>query len=58
MNATTGHYSGMSFCHGSVNCHLSDGRMDHFCESSKSVEFFTRVLGGWRWGLVVTSTYH
>ena len=36
-------YTGMSFCHGSVNCHLSDGRIDHFCESSKSVEFFTGV---------------
>ena len=35
--------TGMSFCQGSVNCHLSDGRMDHFCESSKTVEFFTGV---------------
>ena len=38
--------SGMSFCHGSVNCHLSDGKIDHFCESSKSVEIFTGVDGG------------
>ena len=36
----------MSFCRGSVNCHLSDGKMDHFCDSSKSVEIFTGVEGG------------
>ena len=36
-------FPGMSFCRGSVNCHLSDGRMDHLCESSQSVEFFTGV---------------
>ena len=36
----------MSFCHGSVNCHLSAGEIYHFCESSKSVEIFTGGVGG------------
>ena len=36
----------MSFCCGSVNCHLSDGKIDHLCESPKSVEMFTGVGGG------------
>ena len=31
--------AGMSFCHG------SDWKIDHFCESSKSVEIFTGVEG-------------
>ena len=40
----------MSFCRGSVNCHGSDGKMYHFCESSKSIEIFTGVEGGgWVW---------
>ena len=38
--------TGMSFCRGSVNCHLSDGKMDHVYESPKSVEIFTEVEGG------------
>ena len=37
--------SGMSLCCGSLNCHLSDGKMYHFCESSKSVETSTGVEG-------------
>ena len=42
--------TGMSFCRGSVNCHGSDGKMYHFCESSKSLEIFTGVEGGgWVW---------
>ena len=39
-------YAGMSFCCGSVNCHLSDGKIYHFCESPKSIEMFTGVEGG------------
>ena len=39
----------MSFCCGSVNCHLSDGKIDHLCESPKSVEMFTGVEGGGGW---------
>ena len=38
----------MSFCCGSVNCHLSDWKIDHFCESPKSVEMSTEVEGGGR----------
>ena len=34
---TSLHNTGMSFCRGSVNCHRSDGKIYHFCESSKSV---------------------
>ena len=48
--------AGVSFCHGSVNCHGSDGKIYHFCESSKSVEIFTGWMGGW--GLVVTKAHH
>ena len=48
----------MSFCHGSVNCHGSDGKIYHFCESSKSVEIFTGWMGGGGWGLVVTKAHH
>ena len=29
-----------------MNCHLSDGEIDHFCESSKSTEIYTGVDGG------------
>ena len=29
-----------------MNCHLSDGKIYHFCESPKSVEMFTGVKGG------------
>ena len=29
-----------------MNCHLSDGKIDHLCESPKSVEMFTGVEGG------------
>ena len=39
-------YTGMSYCHGSVNCHLSDGKIDHLCETSKSGLIFTEVEEG------------
>ena len=42
--------SGMSFCCGSMNCHLSDGKI----YQSKSTEIHTGVGGGG--GLVVTDT--
>ena len=40
------HFSDMSFCRGSVNCHGSDGQVYHFCESSRSGEIFLDLYRG------------